>query len=371
VESSYYASSSARTDSSGIAQFYDKPLGAYDMIVTAAGREKFVGECEIMPSAGAPFTDVTLKNLPAKMVSKVRAYDRQSDYSRVTGIDDGEEETVLDLTVKKGMTEGWNINLDLGYGTEDRFAEKLNLSRFTDNLNFSLIGSWNNVGDRGFGGWGRGGNGITTIFNPGMSIAWKNGKEQNEAGRLEIGGNVRYRFEKNDVQTRTNSESFLTSTASQFVNSASQSLSKRKSVNSDFRFEWQPDSMTNIIFRPNFTYSHNRGRGHASSGSYREDPNDTILYRLVDIVVNTNNSRNMNENTSTSMNGELQANRRLSSNGRNLTLRVSGNYSDGKSKQLSAAQITYNTQGTDQRNNRYYDTPTKNYGIQGDRESAA
>ncbi|MCR5825471.1 MAG: fibronectin type III domain-containing protein, partial [Oscillospiraceae bacterium] len=67
VESSYYANYSARTNGEGIAQFYDKPLGVYDMVVTATGREKYVGTCEIMPSTGAPFTDVTLKNLPVQI----------------------------------------------------------------------------------------------------------------------------------------------------------------------------------------------------------------------------------------------------------------------------------------------------------------
>ena len=63
-------------------------------------------------------TQTTLKNLEASMVSQVKAYDRQSDYSRVTGIDDGEEETVLDLTIRKGMGEGWRLNLDAGMGTQ-------------------------------------------------------------------------------------------------------------------------------------------------------------------------------------------------------------------------------------------------------------
>ncbi|MBP5166947.1 MAG: PKD domain-containing protein [Oscillospiraceae bacterium] len=67
VESTYYESYSARTDENGIAQFYDKPLGEYDLVVTALGREKYVGECEIMPSVGAPFTEVTLKNLPVQI----------------------------------------------------------------------------------------------------------------------------------------------------------------------------------------------------------------------------------------------------------------------------------------------------------------
>ncbi|MBR3640884.1 MAG: cellulose 1,4-beta-cellobiosidase, partial [Oscillibacter sp.] len=66
-ESTYYVNFSAHTDASGVAQFYDKPLGAYDMVVTATGREKYVGECEIMPSSGAPFTDVVLKNLPVQI----------------------------------------------------------------------------------------------------------------------------------------------------------------------------------------------------------------------------------------------------------------------------------------------------------------
>ena len=325
-------------------------------------------------------TQMTLKNLPAKMVSKVRAYDRQSDYSRVTGIDDGEEETVLDLTVKKGMTEGWNINLDLGYGTEDRFAEKLNLSRFTDNLNFSLIGSWNNVGDRGFGGWGRGGNGITTIFNPGMSIAWKNGKEQNEAGRLEIGGNVRYRFEKNDVQTRTNSESFLTSTASQFVNSASQSLSKRKSVNSDFRFEWQPDSMTNIIFRPAYSYSTNDSDGDNSSVTFNSSPYEagmtnpleeyasragdgSLLYK--DILVNSNQRTNMSDGHSYNINGSLQLNRRLGKAGRNATLDFGGSIGESTGNSHSRSLVNYyqtQIKGKDYTfTNQYTKSPSENW----------
>ena len=51
-------------------------------------------------------TKMAMKNIPTKMVEKIKSYDKKSDYSRITGIDDGEEETVLDLTVKKGMKEG-------------------------------------------------------------------------------------------------------------------------------------------------------------------------------------------------------------------------------------------------------------------------
>ena len=47
------------------------------------------------------------KNLPSNMVDKVQVVDRKSDLARLTGVDDGEEETVINLTVKKDMNNGW------------------------------------------------------------------------------------------------------------------------------------------------------------------------------------------------------------------------------------------------------------------------
>ena len=93
-----------------------------------------------------------LKNLPVDMVDKLKTYDKKSDLARVTGIDDGEEETVLDLTVKKGMNQGWFGNADLGAGTKDRYTGRMMLNRFVDKTQFSIIGSANNVNDQGFSG---------------------------------------------------------------------------------------------------------------------------------------------------------------------------------------------------------------------------
>ena len=82
-----------------------------------------------------------LKNLPVDMVEKLKTYDKKSDLARITGIDDGEEETVLDLTVKKGMNQGWFGNVDLAAGTEDRYAGRAMINRFYDKTQFSIIGS--------------------------------------------------------------------------------------------------------------------------------------------------------------------------------------------------------------------------------------
>ena len=61
-------------------------------------------------------TKTALKNLPTSIIDKIKAYDEKSDLSKVTGIDDGEEQTVLDFNVKKGMNKGLISNIDLGVG---------------------------------------------------------------------------------------------------------------------------------------------------------------------------------------------------------------------------------------------------------------
>ena len=65
-----------------------------------------------------------MKNLPTSIIQNIKAYDQQSDLSRVTGIDDGNESTVLDFGVKPGMNKGLFSNIDLGIGTKNRYSER-------------------------------------------------------------------------------------------------------------------------------------------------------------------------------------------------------------------------------------------------------
>ena len=150
-----------------------------------------------------------LQNLPANMVDKINAYDRQSDNARITGIDDGEEEAVLDIKVKKGMNQGWIGNLDAGAGTEDRYSVNTNINRFVSgdekSSQLSLIGRVNNVNDRRFGGGGWGNNrGLNTAKEIGLNYAL-------ETKKVDLGASVRYNNRKNDVFSFGQVENFLPS----------------------------------------------------------------------------------------------------------------------------------------------------------------
>lgn len=59
--------------------------------------------------------------------------------ARITGVDDGKEEMVLDLRVKPSMRKGWNGNFEAGYGNDDHYRAKGMANRFKQN---ELINQW-------------------------------------------------------------------------------------------------------------------------------------------------------------------------------------------------------------------------------------
>ena len=318
-----------------------------------------------------------LKNLPVDMVDKLKTYDKKSDLARVTGIDDCEEETVLDLTVKKGMNQGWFGNADLGAGTKDRYTGRMMLNRFVDKTQFSIIGSANNVNDQGFSGGGggprwRSNNGLNATKMLGANFA-------TQTNKLELGGSVRYNFQDADISSINSSERFLQN-GNSYSNSNNKNRNKGTNLNADFRMEWKPDTLTNIIFRPNFSYGRTNNASRSESGTFNEDPfnlivnpNDYLNFDnlsddpLKDIRVNATNSASLSKGKSLSGNATLQVNRKLNNRGRNLTFRGVFGYGDNDNDQYTQSETRYyqllNHLGGDSilYRNQYITTPTRNY----------
>lgn len=316
-----------------------------------------------------------LKNLPVNMIDKLKTYDKKSDLARVTGIDDGEEETVLDLKVKKGMNQGWFGNASAAVGTEDRYGSNLMLNRFVDNSQFSLIGSANNVNDQGFSGGGgprfRNSNGLTATKMLGVNFA-------SQSEKLELGGSARYNFSDRDALSTNYSERFLQN-GNSYSNSNSKNRSKNTNFKADFRLEWKPDTLTNIIFRPNFSYGKSDSYSKSESGTFKSDPfnlvsnpNDfldksiwnTTDDPLDDIRVNASNSESSTESNSLSANASLQVNRRLNNQGRNITFRGTFSYGDNDSEQFSESLTRYFDTAagkSDDKRKQYITSPTQNY----------
>lgn len=325
-------------------------------------------------------TKTALKNLPTSIIDKIKAYDEKSDLSKVTGIDDGEEQTVLDFGVKKGMNKGVISNIDLGVGNKNRYNMRGMGGYFADNNRFMLFANANNTSDRGFGGgpgrgfWG-GANGLNASKMIGANYNYE------LKNKFKFNTSLRWNHSDGDVWSSRSSENFMGSSNS-FSNSLSQSYSRSNSWNGNIRLEWMPDSMTNILFRPSISWSSSDGLSGSQSASYNKDPytittKDPLSEEGIEemekaeAMVNSQLTNGITYSDNNNINGMLQVNRKLGNKGRNITFRVDAKYTDKDSKSISLNNaklyLVQTAEGKDStyQTNRYNLTPSKNYSYAG------
>ena len=323
-------------------------------------------------------TKTAMKNLPTEIINNIKAYDKKSDLARITGIEDGNEEQVLDFGLKPGMNKGFMSNIDLAIGNHGLYAERVMVGMFKNKWRLMGFGNANNTGDRGFPGGGGGGNWRNVQGRRASKMAGINFNFDNKSS-LEFDASMRWNHGNTDVLSLQSTQMFV-GTGS-FGNSLSQNYSRSNSWDGRLRLEWRPDSMTNILFRPSVTLSKNDGRGWSNSAqfsddpyNYVDDPLDPESIKTLDdeeVAVNYRTNSSLTYSDNNSVRSMLQFNRRLNNRGRNITVRGDFSYSDGNSKNITANEVTLfkvmNAAGLDSTyyTNRYSVTPTKNYSYSG------
>ena len=274
--------------------------------------------------------NLVLQNLPAEIVDKVKAYDRKSDMARITGIDDGNERTVLDLAIKKDKKKGFFGRADGAYGTHDRYSGNLNVNSFRGDQKFSFVGNANNTQ----------GNGLTDFQRIGTTMNWENKK-------VELNGSVNGTFSQSSSASESNSQNFELKNSAY---SASRNFSNNHNGNFNFQYrvEWKPDSTWNIMFRPEFNFGRSSGSGGSESATWNDDPFRFSPTPLADyrnlarsIGVNHRLGDNWNRSKNISASASLQVNKRLKKPGRNITLSLGGGYGDSNNEGNSYSQTDY------------------------------
>ena len=286
---------------------------------------------------------VASKNLPAKMIDKLQVLDKKSDMAQMTGFDDGEEETVINLTVKPGMKQGWFGNAYGGYGSKDRYEGKAMVNRFVNNDQITFMGGANNTNNMGFsdlastmfsgmgGGGGRrggfgAGSGITSSGNAGLNFS-----KEFKPDKLTLGGNTRYSHSDNDARSKSDRQNILPGDSSSYDNSEAMSRTKSDNFGVDFRLEWKPDTMTQLIFRPSFSFSHSMN-DNFSDATTLDNERDTV---------NTNKSSNYSESNGYNLNASIDFSRKLNNKGRVFSATLSGGNSDSYSDGMNRSDIVY------------------------------
>ena len=312
--------------------------------------------------------ETALKNIPVNIIQNLKFYDQQSDQSRITGIDDGEKETVLDFTIKKGMNRGYMTNLDLAGGTEHRYASRGMGSVFTDKTRFVLLGNFNNK-EENAGWWNR--RGLNARKMLGTNLNYDDGT------KLKMDASIRWNHRGGDNRTQTAVENFYSETSRTFSNSSNSNYTRSNNWWGNTRIEWKPDSLTNILFRANGSYGTNDGTTESLSANFNADPylytgdplaNLTPDGLLGDYLVNKNLNASLTYGKTTNAWGMLQLYRRLNPRGRNVVLRMEASMGTNKSQTVSDNEVylylVKNKAGEDSTyyTARYNTAPTDNWG---------
>lgn len=261
---------------------------------------------------------LALENLPAKLVSKIKVYDKRSELEKITKVRKGGENYVLDLQTKREFNGTLITSAGIGRGNNDKKDAELisNLFRQSGD-NISLIARSGNKS-------------MTTRYpdnrqdNVAMNFAKKFSK------RFTLYGNMMYNHYASGNENTVYSEQYLT-TGNRYQNSASTSTNRNTMGNGSLGMRWSLDDKTYINIGGNFSKSN----GNNTSDSQQSTSSDEDV-RINSISMNSDSKSN---NHSFSINADVT--RVLNDKGTSISL--TGNYSDNKntSESLTLSETTY------------------------------
>ena len=310
--------------------------------------------------------ETALKNIPVSIIQNLKFYDQQSDQSRITGIEDGEKETVLDFTIKKGMNRGYMTNLDIAAGTAHRYASRGMGSSFTDKTRIVLLGNFNNK-EENAGWWNRRGLNARKMLGTNLNY--------DDNNKLKIDFSLRWNHRNGDNQTETAVQNFYSETSPTYTNTATSNFTRSNNWWGNVRLEWKPDSLTNILLRANGNSGSDDGTTTSLAGTYTDDPYlysadplKEITESLAEHTVNHNQNASLTYSENKNAWAMLQLYRRLNPKGRNIVFRVEANGGKNQNENVSDNEVQLflvkNKEGKDSTyyTARYNTTPSDNSG---------
>ncbi len=335
------------------------------------------------------------KNLPAKIVEKVKVVERKSEQARFTGIDDGNEETIIDLSIYKGMMNGWFGNLSAGGGHDVpdqgyygngksalkdgwRYQGAGMVGNFKESSQISVIVNANNTNNRGFndlaggmmmgmrgggggmgmgmGGFG-GGNGITSSWMGGL-----NGAFDLFDGDMELAGNYLYNGSDRYVEEESSKTTFMEDGSHMITDNRGSSTNASQGHRFGIRLDHEFNENTSILFEPQINFG---------TGNYSERSDfSTRTARGADTTFTNqgfNDNRGDNQNWTTS--GRFLYRQRLGKAGRTFSANIDYNFSNNEMTGLnqSLTQTDFNQDGQFDNEivNQRFDQLSKNSSLSG------
>ncbi len=308
------------------------------------------------------------KNLPADAIKKVQLIDDKTESSKNTGIDDGQREKVLNLTIKEDKKKGWFGNAALAGGTSERYLGQFNMNHFKKDMQLSVLFLSNNVNQSGFtyedlnnfsGGnifdaFSNGSGGISisigrngsTDINGMFSGVGSGGLINTHSGGINFsntfGSRKQLKFNASymtvlssnvisrvsDIQDPLNNELLYT-----HQSAAGNNTSNIHRLN--LNFDYKVDSLTRLQFNPNLSLSVKETLNNQDFSSVDQSASE----------INSGLQYFDQEAVSPSFGGQLSLNKRFRQNKGSLNLFVNGNYNSSDVDYINRSLTRYVVDG--------------------------
>ncbi|MCB9082247.1 MAG: TonB-dependent receptor [Lewinellaceae bacterium] len=288
------------------------------------------------------------RNLPADAIDKVQVFDKKSDQAEFTGVDDGNQEKTINLSLKEDRKKGAFGNITLGGGDQERYQGKATLNKFSGQQQLSLIGMANNINEQGFsfedyigftGGFSRGGGGgvrininggddseipLNTGNNTGFTDTYSGGINFNQefSDKTELNASYAYSLLDRTIDGTLYRENFLADRTffnDESSNQDNRSLSHRLNMTFDHKF----DSLQSVRLTSRLT----------ARGSDRASLSESLTLGVNLLPINGSMRNNTNDGGDVNWSNDLLYRRRFGKAGRtfsaNFTFNLNNDYSKG------------------------------------------
>ncbi|MDP9081376.1 MAG: TonB-dependent receptor family protein [Bacteroidota bacterium] len=287
------------------------------------------------------------KNLPADAIDKVQVIDDKTDKTKNTGIDDGQRDKVVNVTLKADKKKGWFGNATAAGGTQDRYLGQFNLNHFDNKKQLSFLFLSNNVNESGFSF-----DDLNNFTGGNVFDAFSNGSGNtsisiNSSGRANVNGafsgvndglitnhsgGINYsdmygkkeqlKFNVNLISVISSNKLVKLSDLQDNPNNlfTKQQTGGNNTLNSyrlNFSFDYKMDSLTNLKFKPSISTTLNKNNSSLFSNT---------LNGSMDSVNNISQMLN-GRKTSPAYGGQFSVNHKLHNGKGSVNLFANGNYS--------------------------------------------
>lgn len=257
---------------------------------------------------GKPFfggdPKMATKNLPVDLVEKIQLIDQKSDKTQLSGMDDGTRNKTINIVTKKDRRKGLFGDQELSGGPDQsggtpRYSARLNLNRFQEAKQISVIAQINNTNN---------GPGSSSSINRtllgGLNYQDRWGKRTN-LGLSYRGNRIKSRNEQQSLRT------YALPDTSYLLRESSRSDAENGSHTLNMHFNQEIDSLTSLRVYASFLLQQSRNRSDRYSQTF---PTGTDFTN----PINESRTENTSDGTGISGSTNVSLNRNFLKKGRNL-----------------------------------------------------